>query len=616
MTNLLTPAKAFTQTLSGLLLAATLSSAALAQDMLSPGTGPKHAIAMHGEPKMPEGFGQFPFVYEAANQGGELVLAESQPFDSLNPFIVKGITWGRVNHLTFESLLFRSPDEPFTLYGLLAEFVEVPEDRSWVEFTLNPAAEFSDGSPVTVEDVIFSMETLRDQGRPNHRTFYSLIDRAEQTGPRSVRFVFNEKSNFEMPLIMGHMAVFSKAFFETREFNKTTLEPVMGSGPYTIEEVDAGRSLRFVRNRDYWGDLLGVNKGRNNFEEIKIEYYRDENSNFEGFKKGLNLFRFEYNPTRWAKGYDFPGTRNALVLKDSFEHSRPSGMLGLAMNTRRAKFSDVRVREALIYPLDFEWMNENFYSGAYVRTQSFFDNSELSSRHAIDWREEQLLAKFPGAVDADIYENGWTAPVNGNRQNARNNAKRALDLLGEAGWHIVDGVLKNDVTGEAFSFEILLSGTSMQKVAQNYATSLKRIGITCTVRVVDDTQYQLRRKNFDFDMIPWRWWGTLSPGNEQANRWGTGAADAPGSGNVAGVKSPAVDALIEDIVAARTREELVAATRALDRTLLSGYYAVPLYHQEADMISWWGELQMPRTTPLQGWAYRFGLSNWWMTSDN
>jgi peptide/nickel transport system substrate-binding protein len=601
-------------------LAGLLStSTAAAQDQFSsasPGTGPRHAIAMHGDPKEPIGFGHFPFVNEKADKGGEVVIAKSEPFDSLNTFIVKGTPWMEVRHLSFESLMMRSPDEPFTLYGLLAATIETPEDRSWVEFRLNPHACFSDGSPVTAEDVVFSMEILRDEGLPNLRRFYSKIDRVETPGDGRVRFIFGADGDREAPLLLGLMSVVSKTWYTSHTFNKTSLVPPLGSGPYIISDVDPGRTLTFTRNPDYWGRNLSVNRGRHNFDTIKLEYYRDENSKFEAFKKGLNSFRVEYSPNRWAKDYDFPGTRNALVLQDSFEHNKPSGMLGFAFNTRRDLFADVRVREALILPFDFEWMNANFYFDLYTRTQSFFDNSELASTREISAGEIELLAPWREYIRDDIYQEGWSAPVNGNRENARANARRALGLLGQAGWHIREGILTNDKTGAPFKFEITLAGRGLEKVATNYTSSLKRLGIQAEIRIVDSSQFEMRRKTFDFDMIPFRWWGTLSPGNEQANRWGSTAADIEGSLNVAGAKNPAVDAVIASLVQARTREDLVAATRALDRALLSGFYAVPLYHQETDQIAWWGELQHPRKTPLQGWTYGFGLANWWMEGTN
>ncbi|TNE41737.1 MAG: ABC transporter substrate-binding protein, partial [Alphaproteobacteria bacterium] len=369
----------------------------------------------------------------------------------------------------------------------------------------------------------------------------------------------------------------------------------------------------------YWGQNLPINVGRNNFDTIKIESFRDENAKFEAFKKGLFSVRFEGSPDRWVNGYDFNAVRNALIVRDQVEHNRPMGLLGYAFNTRNPLFADNRVRAALIKPFDFEWVNTNFFHGAYTRSQSFFDNSDLRAKGPASAAERALLAPWMAYVDPDILEHGWTAPVNGNRDNARNNARSAMALLNAAGWEIKEGKLVHAVTGAPFEFEILLSDRSQERIALNYAASLKRLGIKVGVRVVDSAQFQQRLQSFEFDMVPFRWAGTLSPGNEQAYRWGSQAADQAGSYNVAGVKNPAVDDIIQKLVQAKTREELVTAARALDRLLLSGSYAVPLYYQASDRIAWWSEIRHPQRPPLLGWGYGgadFPLSTWWMTSDN
>lgn len=593
-------------------------------DQLSPGTGPQHAIAMHGEPALPYNFRKLPFANDGASKAGEITVSPEAygadvAFDSLNPFIVKGTAYWDIRHLTFESLMARNPDEPFTLYGLLAKSIETPVDRSWVEFTVRKHAKFSDGTPLTVDDVIFSMETLREHGLPNMRRYYAKIAIAKQTGPHKVRFVFSDKGDMEAPLLLGLMPILSKAYYTEHPFNQTTLEPPVGSGPYVISEVDAGHSVTFRRDKKYWGAKLPLNVGRNNFEKIKIESFRDENSKFEAFKKGLFTLRFEGDPTRWNKAYDFPATRNALILLDEFEHQRPSGMYALAFNTRRGIFADPRVRQALIYPFDFEWMNEHFFYGTYARTQSFFDNSNLAGIGPASFAERALLAPWSAYVDPALMEDGWQAPINGSRENARANAIKAMSLLESAGWHIRDGKLTNDVSGETFHFEILLPNRSQERVALNYGKTLERLGIEVDVRVVDSAQYQQRLQTYEFDMVPFKWSGSLSPGNEQAFRWGSKEADKEGTYNIPGVKNPAVDALIETLVAARTREELVTSAQALDRVLLSGYYVLPLYHEKADRIAWWGEMQHPRRTPMLGWAYGgagYRFASWWMTSDN
>jgi peptide/nickel transport system substrate-binding protein len=590
----------------------------------SPGTGPKHAIAMHGAPALGPTFRKLPFAHDGALKGGSVTLSpeaygDDVIFDSLNPFIVKGSAYWGIRHLVFESLMTRNPDEPFSLYGMLAQTIETPEDRTWVEFVLRPGAKFSDGSPVTPEDVLFSMETLREKGLPNFRRYYGMIETAEITGPNSIRFNFSEEADRETPLLVSLMPILSKAYYTDHEFNKTTLEPPIGSGPYRISGVDPGRSVTFSLNPNYWGQRLPVNVGRNNFEQIKLESFRDNNSKFEAFKKGLFTMRFEGDPDRWTNSYDISATRNALILMDEFKHDRPSGMLGLAFNTRKPLFTDKRVRQALTLPFDFEWMNENFFHGAFTRSQSYFDNSELAAKGPASFAERELLALWAQDLDPSLINQGWTAPVNGDRANARANALKAMALLKEAGWAVKDGALTYSATGQTFEFEILLPNRTHERIALVYAKSLKRLGITANVRVVDSAQYQQRLQTFDYDMVPFRWAGSLSPGNEQAYRWGSEAANQEGSYNIAGVQSPAIDGVIQALVEARTRNELITAARALDRLLLSGYYAVPLYHQTVDRMAWWGELRHPSQTPLLGWGYGgagFRLSTWWMSADN
>ncbi len=609
---------------SCLFIFAALTAYADTTDELSPGLGPRHAIAMHGDPALPPDFMKLPFTSDRAIKGGEITVTPQAsggdvPFDSLNPFIIKGNAYWDIRNITFESLMARNPDEPFTLYGLLAETIEVPEDRSWVSFTLRPEAAFSDGTPVTVEDVVFSMETLRDKGLPNMGRFYSKIVRTDKLNARTVRFVFENTGDREAPLLMGLMPILSQTYYSEHDFEKSALEPPLGTGPYVVVDVDAGRSITFQRNERYWGRDLPINANRNNFDRIKLEFYRDKNSEFEAFKKGLLHYRMEGDPTRWASGYDFAAARNALILRDEFEHGRPSGMLGLVFNTRRPIFNNPDVRRALTLPFDFEWVNSNFYHDSFERTQSFFDNSELAAAGPASFAEQELLATVGAELDPQFIAQGWSAPINGSRDAARNNARAALDLMKSAGWVIRDKRMVHQETGEPFVFEILLNNRTFERLALNYAASLKRIGIDVEVRVVDGAQYQHRLQTYDFDMVPFRWGGSLSPGNEQAYRWGSREADVEGTYNLAGVKSVAVDALVEAIASAATREELVTAVRALDRVLLSGSYAVPLYYQKVDRMAWWGELQHPEQVPLLGWAYGgagFRLNAWWMSSDN
>jgi peptide/nickel transport system substrate-binding protein len=600
---------------SGLL---TLPAIGHADEDLSPGTGPRHAIAMHGEPLYPLDFEHFGYADPLAPKGGDLVVGEMGTFDSLNPYIVRGrpawsIATGAFGRRVFESLMARSADEPFTLYGLLAETVETPEDRSWVAFTLRPEARFSDGSPVTVDDVIFSMETLRDQGRPNHRNFYSKVVRVDRLGERTVRFVFDpEATDREAPLLMGLMPILSNRYYTENEFDRTSMAPPLGSGPYVVARVDPGRSITYRRNPDYWGKELPVNRGLHNFDTVRHDYYRDGNALFEAFKAGLVHIRVEGDPARWANGYDFPAARDGRIYRDEIEHGRPSGMFALVFNTRRPAFSDVRVREALTLAFDFEWINDNFFHGAYRRTRSFFDNSELAAKGPASELERRILAPFPDAVRADILEHGWVPPVGGGQAEIRENLRQAVAILREAGYEIRNRRMINTATGRPLAFEIMIVEPDHERVALHYKRTLERLGIEVSLRTVDSSQFQQRWDNFDFDMMPFTWGGTLSPGNEQRFRWGSQMADIPGSFNLPGVRSQAVDAAIDALTAANSREELVAAARALDRLLLSGYYVLPLYHQAADRVAWWVDLNHPDRHALTG--YR--LEAWWMMPTN
>ena len=590
-------------------------------DEMSPGTGPRHAIAMHGEPLYKPGFTRFKYTDPYAERGGDLVIGEIGTFDNLNAFIVKGTSplvqlesaYLPVQLHTIESLMVRGHDEPFTLYGLIAKTIEVPEDRSWVEFTLNEKARFADGSAVTVDDVIFSLETLRDKGRPNTRRFYDMVSKIERPADHKVRFVFTDEANQEMPLIMGLMPVLSKSFYSTRKFEETTLVAPLGSGPYSITQIDPGRSIVLTRNPDYWGAGLAVNAGQHNFDTIRYDYFRDSTALFEAFKSGEVSIRFEREAKTWATGYDFTATRNGQIIQQEITHGRPADMYGLVFNTRRDYFKDKRVRQALLLMLDFEWMNENFFYNSYKRVQSYFENSELSSRTVpASVLEKELLKPFKKSFPQSFFDTRWSAPIGGSSANSRINKAAALSLLGEAGWSVTDGQMVNTTTGEPFTFEIMLREPSEERIALTYASALKSLGIDITVRMVDSTQYHARRSIYDFDMTAFKWRGTLSPGNEQAFRFGSQEADIEGTFNLAGVKDPAVDAMIESITQAQTRTALVDATRALDRVLLSGSYVIPFFYLPVDRLAYWSEVQVPDQTPLTG----VKLQTMWMLPDH
>jgi peptide/nickel transport system substrate-binding protein len=564
---------------------------------------------MHGEPKEIKGFTHFPYVNPDAPKGGRVTFAVQGSFDSLNPLIVKGASADGVREYLFESLLARAYDEPFSLYGLIAESVETPADRSFVEFTLHPAAKFSDGTPITVDDVIFSHALLRDHGRPNHRSYYRKVTKVEQTGPRKVKFTFDRSGDREMPLIIGLMPVLPRHLIDPDQFEKTSLVPPIGSGPYTIAKVDPGKSISFARDPDYWGRDLPVNRGLYNFDEIRFDYYRDAGSMFEGFKSGLVRLRNEEEPTRWTEGYTFPAIRDGRVIKEELPVETPAGMAALAFNTRRPIFADPRVRQALIKLFDFEWVNRTLYHGQYARTESYFARSDLSAHgRPADKTEQALLAPFADEVKPEIMDGSFAFPVSDGSGENREGRVEALKLLEQAGYQLTGGKLIKTETGEPFEFEILAVTRAQERLLLTFARALKQVGIEARIRQVDSAQYQRRKQTYDFDMIQYFWPVSLSPGNEQSFRWGSEAAVTEGSFNYPGVKSAGVDAMIEALLKAEDRDGFVSAVRALDRILLSGDYVIPLYHLPRQWVAHWNDLKRPDMTPLYGYQ----IDAWWL----
>lgn len=604
-----------------LILVTGFAHAARAQDGaagergLSPGTGPKHGIAMHGEPALPPDFKHLDYANPDAPKGGKLVMGIVSTFDNLNSFIVLGTHVWPTRFYTQETLMFRSANEPFTLYGLLAETVEAPEDRSWVTFKLREEARFSDGTPVTADDLIYSAELLKTKGRPNWRGRFERVASIDKLGPRTVRFVF-EKDNTdrELAMLIGLMPVFSKAYYTEHEFDETSLDPPLTSGPYLVTKVDAGRSITFTRNPDYWGKDLPVNRGLHNFDEIRLDYYRDANAAFEAFKAGEIHLRLEEDEAQWEKSYNFEAVSEGHVKRQELRHSRPSGMKAFVFNTRREKFQDRKVREALTLLFDFEWVNRNFFYSTYERTRSYFDNSELAAIGPASEKEREFLKPYPDAVTPEIMAKGWVPPETGGPRAMRPNLRRALTLFRDAGYGIINGRMINRDTGKPFGFEILLRDPNMERVALSYKSIAKRLGIDVSVRTVDSAQFEERSRTRQFDVKYVHWTGSLSPGNEQYFRYGSRSADNPGTYNFAGIKSEAVDAMIGHLLEARTREDLVAAARALDRVLLSGFYVIPLYHIPVDRIAYWSSVHHPEKQPLIGykwWIYIKPDVWWW-----
>ncbi|HLH94593.1 MAG TPA: extracellular solute-binding protein [Xanthobacteraceae bacterium] len=578
---------------------------------------------MHGEPALPEGFQAARYVNPDAPKGGRLVEGVLGSFDSLNPFIVKGLMAQGIRSpfvsgsnivagYVVESLMARGYDEPFTLYGLIARTVETDAARSYVTFNLDPAARFSDGVPVTPEDVLFSWQLLRDHGRPNHRLYYSKVARAEIIGERAIRFDLTGSNDRELPLILGLMPVLPKHAINPETFEDSTLVAPIGSGPYVIGKVEPGKSVTLQRDPNYWGRDLPINRGFWNFDEIRFDYYRDANSYHEAFKRGLFDLRTETDPGRWQTAYDFPAVRDGRVARESFGNGLPKASSFYVFNTRRPIFADMRVREAISLMFDFEWINHNLFYDLYRRSGSYFEGSELSARgRAADPEERALLAPFPGSVRPDVMDGTWAPPVSDGSGRDRTELKRALDLLSAAGYELRGGELIEAKTGNPFTFEIMVAirndTQDEQRLALAFASNLKRAGITAKVRTVDAVQFETRRISFDFDMIQNRWDESLSPGNEQAFYWSSAAADQSGSRNYMGVKSPAIDALIGALVGARRRSDVVAAVRSLDRVLISGTYAVPLFYHRDDWVAYWTRIRHPVETSESG----FLLETWW-----
>ncbi|WP_146686671.1 extracellular solute-binding protein [Bradyrhizobium canariense] len=569
---------------------------------------------MHGVPALSANYGHMPYANPDAPKGGRLVQGLLGTFDSLNPLIVRGLAvqqirgYGFERGYVYESLMARGDDEAFTFYGLLARSVETDDVRSYVTFHLDPLARFSDGQPVRAEDVLFSWALLRDHGRPNHRQYYSKVAKAEALDPLTVRFDFGGVQDRELPLILGLMPILPKHATDVATFEETSLSPPIGSGPYRVTEVKPGASVTFIRNPDYWGRDLPVNRGLWNFDEIRLDFYREANGQFEAFKRGLYDFRVETEPLRWHDGYDFPAVRDGEVVRDTIKTGLPQPSEFLVFNTRREVFSDIRVRQALTLLFDFEWINRNYFFGLYTRSASFFAGSELSAYgRPEDARERELLKPFTSHIAPDILDGSYRLPVSDASGRDRTTLRRALNLLSEAGYDLEGTVLRKRSTKVPLTFEILVTTRDQERIALAYARDLKRAGIEATVRSVDAVQFDQRRLGYDFDMIQNRWDQSLSPGNEQWFYWGSAAADSQGTRNYMGAKDPAIDAMIAAMLAARERPDFVSAVRALDRALMSGFYAIPLFNVGEQWIARWNRIERPTATALTGYL----PETWW-----
>jgi microcin C transport system substrate-binding protein len=566
-----------------------------------------HALAMHGEPKYGPAFRHFDYVNPDAPVGGMVKLHAIGTFDSLNPYNFKGVSAVGLGSV-FETLLTGSSDEAFTEYGLLAEEIEMPGDRSWVAFTLREEARWHDGRPVTVEDVVFSVELLKTKGHPFYRAYYANVEKAFAAGERKVRFEFSQGDNRELPLIVGQMPILPKHYWEGRDFEKTTLDAPLGSGPYRIGQVLQGRSIVYERVEDYWGKDLPVNRGRHNFGRIRYDYYRDATIALEAFKAGEYDFREENVSKQWATGYDVPAVREGRVRKKEIRHERPTGMQAFVFNTRRSFFSERKVREALAYAFDFNWTNINLFYGQYTRTESYFSNSELASSGLPGEMELAVLEPYRGRIPDEVFSEVYQPPSTDGSGRIRSGLGQAMNLLKEAGWVMKDGELVHSSSGERFAFEILLSSPAWERIALPFKKNLERLGIAAKVRTVDAAQYQKRVEDFDFDMVVDVFGQSLSPGNEQRDFWSSAAARERGIRNTIGIRDEVVDELIGLVISAPDRESLIARTRALDRVLLWGHYAIPHWHIRSYRVAYWDMFGRPGTVP----KYALGFDSWWV----
>ena len=579
---------------------------------------PVHAIAMHGEPALPADFDHLPYVNPDAPKGGKVAYGVVGTFDNVRPFIVRsmrttarGVVDPEFGNLLYETLMQRSQDEPFTLYGLLAETVEWDDDRSFIQYNINPKARWSDGVPVTADDVIFTMELLRDKGRPPFNTRLSRVEKMEKVGDLSVRFTFNSESNREFPLILSLSPVLPKHATDPDTFDQSSLTPGIGSGPYLISEIKPGERITFTRRDDYWARDLPIKRGIDNYDEITVEYFLSETAQFEAFKKGLFDVYPDGSVTNWARGYNFPAVATGDVVRKEYDRKTPSGMYGFVFNTRSPRFQDARVRAALTLMFDFEWVNRSLYDKAYTRTQSFWDSSELSSHgKPADAREREILAPFPDAVSDEIMEGTWTLPVTDGSGRDRKVSRAALTLLEEAGYRIENGRLI-DETGRPFVFGLMTQNEGQEKLAVAFQRSLAALGIEMAIRTVDDAQYQQRSQTFAYDMIMKSFPSSMSPGTEQLSRWGSASRDREGSFNFAGTASPAIDATIDAMLNSRTADDFRSAVRAFDRVLMSGHYVIPAFHLDKSWVAHRSRIAAPEGEPP---LYGYYLPAWWDTS--
>jgi microcin C transport system substrate-binding protein len=565
------------------------------------------ALALLGTPKYGADFPHFAWVNPDAPRGGEIHLAAVGSFDTFNPFSFKGVAAAGIGAL-FETLMVPNPDEPDTEYGLVVESVDMPEDRTWVAFNLRPEARWQDGKPITADDVVFSFNILKTKGDPSYAVYYADVTKVEALAPLKVKFTFKDGSNRELAQILGQLPVLPKHYWEGKDFEETTLVPPLGSGPYKVDRFETPRYVVYRRDPNYWGWKLPVKVGRDNYDTMRIDYYKDPNVEHIAFLAGAFDYTIESSAKVWATGYDTPARQDGRLILEKIPDHNPSSMQCFAFNIRHDMFKDRRVRQALGYAFDFEWSNKTLFYGQYTRTKSFFDNSELASAGLPSAEEMKILEPLRGKIPDEVFTQEYKLPATDGSGNNRANLRQAAALLDAAGWVIRDGKRVNKDSGKPLAFEILLDNPLFERIALPFAQNLKRLGVDASVRTVDDTQYQQRIQSFDFDMVVGAFGASLSPGNEQRFYWGSAAADTPASPNIVGIKDAAIDALIDQVIAAPDRAQLVIRTHALDRVLLWNQFVIPQFHLGAYRLAYWNRFGMPAEPPL----YSPGLDAWWI----
>ncbi|HWA48446.1 MAG TPA: extracellular solute-binding protein [Dongiaceae bacterium] len=566
-----------------------------------------HALTLLDAPKYGPDFKHLDYVNPDAPKGGTLNQGATGTFDSFNPFIVKGDPAGLGG--LYDTLTTSPEDDQLTEYGLLAESMEVAEDKSWIIFNLRPQARWHDGAPITADDVVFTFNTLIEKGNPQYRYYYQDVEKVEKLGDHRVKFQFKVAGNRELPVIMGQLAVLPKHWWATRKFEDVLLEPPLGSGPYKLGKFDMGRSYTMERVPDYWGKDLPINIGTNNYDQTRVTFSQDPEIQMEAFKAGnIDIRPNENSARRWVTQYDFPAVKDGRVIKEKIHHDNPVGIQGFVFNIRKPLFADRKVREALIYAFDFEWLNKNLAYGEYVRTRSYFQNSEMEAKGLPSPEELEILTPLKDQIPPEVFTTEYNPPSTDGSGNVRDNLAKASALLDEAGWKVEDGKRVKD--GKVFRFEIIDDDPGGERTILPFVQNLQKLGIDATVRLIDSSQQQARLENFDFDMTVKIWGVSPSPGNEQREYWGSHAANTPGSDNLIGISNPAIDKIIEQIILAPTRHDLIVRCTALDRVLQWNYYLVPMFNIAAFRVAYWNKFGMPdkRPDPL----YSYGSSSWWI----